>query len=108
MSRKISSNSPFYQFVDSVLEEWSQRKFYGIKTDQEALAKIVEQLRLVKDQHKVLDKKLITLSSIIFSNAFGVDAYLSKVEEEVLNTCALLLEVATILRKWRNRFKTKN
>ena len=105
MTKKIiDSNSPFCQFVDGLVEEWSQRKFFGIKTDDEATSRIENELKVVANQQKVLDKKVKTLRAIVQKNSFGLKAYLPKVEEELLNTSALLLEMATMVRKWNNRF----
>ena len=109
MAKKpIDSNSPFCQFVDGLVEEWSQRKFFGIKTDEEALNKVEGEMKVVANQQKIIDKKLKNLATIISNNSFGIEAYLPKVEEELLNTSAVILETATIIRKWRNRFKPKD
>lgn len=106
--RVIDGNSPFYQCASDTIEEWSQKKFFGIKTDSEALDKIESEFKAIANQQRVIDRQLKTLGVIISKNSFGIEAFLPKVEEECLNTAAVLLKMATILRKWNNRYKQKD
>lgn len=101
---KVDSSSPFRQFADSLVQEWSERRFFGIKTNEEATDRLVKDTKVLANELKILDKKLKTLETIVKNNnAFGLEAYLPKIEEAYLDLASILLTLATITRKWRNR-----
>ena len=104
MRRQVDQNSPFSQFADGLVEEWSQRKFFGVRTDTEAVEKLQSQLKNVGFQLKVCEKAVKTLESNIANNSLDFNLpYLKKVEEMCLDLSALGLMSATLLRKWINK-----
>lgn len=103
-----NDNTPFSQFVSDLVEEWSQRKFFGIKTNEEALTKTENDFKDISMQIKQIGKRLNTLSAIVRSHdSFGIEAFLPKVEQEYLEAAGMLLRSATILHKWKNRENNK-
>ena len=104
MRKSADNNSPFRQFADGLVEEWSQRKFFGIKTNEEATDRLIKDTKVLANELKIMEKKLKTLEAIVKNNnSFGLEAFLPKVEEGYLDLASILLTLATITRKWRNR-----
>ena len=100
----MSNNTPFRQFADGVVQEWSERRFFGIKTNAEATDRLAKDTKILANELKAVEKKLKNLEAIVkVNNSFGLEAFLPKVEEAYLDVADLALTLATITRKWRNR-----
>ena len=52
----MSNNTPFRDFADGVVKEWSERRFFGIKTNAEATDRLTKDTKILSNELKAVEK----------------------------------------------------
>ena len=108
MKQQIESGTPFCVVADEAIDRLAERKFFGIKTNEEAVERLEQEVRKLKDQLKLVEKRVKSVSGcVITKDSFGLAAFLPKVEDVFRDLTALSVQATALVRKWSKREREK-
>ena len=108
MRSQIDNASAFSLVANNAIDHLAERKFFGIKTNEEAADRLKQELRKVKDQVKLAEKMVKNVEACVNQKqSFGLSAYLPKVEACLRDLAALSIEATALTLKWTKREQSK-